>query len=257
MTYQHVRVDRLGDFTTITMDRPERRNALSLDHMRELIDAFQTAGESDARGVILAGNGPVFCSGHDHRDMIGTGLQAMRDLLHTCTQLITTMQSIPQPVVARVHGMAMAAGCQLVASADLAVAAGSAKFQTPGGNGGWFCTTPGVAVGRAVGRKQALELLMTGDPIDAATAVDWGLVNSVVPDEELDNATQSLIERATRGSALAKGIGKQAFYAHVDLDQPKAYEYAMEVMASTGQLNDAQEWMTAFLEKRDATYTDS
>ncbi len=257
MTYQYVRVDRLGDFTTITMNRPERRNALSVDHMHELIDAFQAAGDSDTRGVILAGSGPVFCSGHDHRDMVGTGLQAMRDLLNTCTRLITTMQSIPQPVIARVHGMAMAAGCQLVASADLALAARSAKFQTPGGSGGWFCTTPGVAVGRAIGRKQALELLMTGDAIDADTAASWGLINSVVPDEELEEATQSLLERATRGSALAKGIGKHAFYAHVDLEQPKAYDYAIEVMASTGQLHDAQEWMTAFLEKRDATYTNS
>ena len=254
MGYQHILVDRAGDFTAITMNRPERRNALSLAHMRELIQAFHEAGESDALGVVLAANGPVFSAGHDFADLVGANLPQMRKLLSTCTELMTTMQAIPQVVIARVHGLATAAGCQLVASADLAVAAQNAGFATPGGKGGWFCTTPMVAVSRTVGRKRALEMLLTGDTIDAPTAAEWGLVNRVVPVEELEAATLDLLRRATRGSPLSKAIGKQAFYAQVDLDQPKAYAYAVEVMASTSQTADAQEGMTAFLEKRPAKF---
>ena len=160
------------------------------------------------------------------------------------------MQQVPQPVVARVHGLATAAGCQLVATADLAVASEDAGFAAPGGKGGWFCHTPMVAVARNVGRKRAMELALSGDVIDAPTALDWGLVNQVVPAAGLDTAVQDMLERVTRGSAESKGIGKQALYAQVDLDQPKAYAYAMEVMAATSQLPDAREGMRAFLDKR-------
>jgi enoyl-CoA hydratase/carnithine racemase len=250
MDFDCILVERSGDMVTITMNLPERRNALSLAHMQELIAAFGQAGESAALGVILAGNGPVFSAGHDFTDMAGADLAAMRRLLSTCTELMTTMQSIPQPVVARVHALATAAGCQLVASADLAVAAETAEFAVPGGRGGWFCTTPMVAVGRAVGRKRALEMAMTGDTIDAATAADWGLINKAVPAERLVAETAALLERATRGSAESKGIGKQAFYAQIDLDQPKAYAYAVEVMAAASQIDDAREGVAAFLEKR-------
>ncbi len=255
MSYQCVLVDREGDFITITMNLPARRNALSLAHMQELIDAFREAGETDALGVILAGNGSVFSSGHDFADMAGSDLAEMRRLLVTCTELMTIMQTIPQPVVARVRGLATAAGCQLVASADLAVAAETAHFAVPGGKGGWYCTTPMVAVGRAVGRKRAVEMAMTGDPIDAATAAEWGLINKVVPAEQLVDATLDLLRRATRGSPLSKGIGKQAFYAQIDLDQPKAYSYAIEVMASASQTADAREGVAAFLEKRPPKFT--
>lgn len=255
MSYQCVLVDRDGDFITITMNLPARRNALSLAHMQELIDAFREAGETDALGVILAGNGSVFSSGHDFADMAGSDLAEMRRLLVTCTELMTIMQTIPQPVVARVRGLATAAGCQLVASADLAVAAETAHFAVPGGKGGWYCTTPMVAVGRAVGRKRAVEMAMTGDPIDAATAAEWGLINKVVPAEQLVDATLDLLRRATRGSPLSKGIGKQAFYAQIDLDQPKAYSYAIEVMASASQTADAREGVAAFLEKRPPKFT--
>ena len=250
MGFEHVLVERSGDFATITMNRPQRRNALSMAHMRELITAFRQIGESDAVGVVLAGNGPVFSSGHDLAEVAGTDLPAIRKLLGTCTELMTLMQQIPQPVVARVHGLATAAGCQLVASADLAVASEEAGFATPGGKGGWFCHTPMVAVARNVGRKRAMELAMSGDVIGAQTALDWGLVNRVVPAGQLDSAVQDLLERVTRGSAESKGIGKQALYAQIDLDQPKAYSYAVEVMASTSQLPDAREWTQAFLEKR-------
>ncbi len=250
MEFEHILVERSGDFATVTMNRPQRRNALSLGHMRELIAAFGDLGDSDALGIVLAGNGPVFSAGHDFADVAGADLPTVRSLLQTCTELMTLMQQVPQPVVARVHGLATAAGCQLVASADLAVASEDAGFAAPGGKGGWFCHTPMVAVARNVGRKRAMELALSGDIIDARTALDWGLVNRVVPAAQLDDAVHDLLERVTRGSAQSKGIGKQAFYAQVDLDQPKAYAYAVEVMAATSQLPDAQEGIRAFLEKR-------
>lgn len=239
-----------GDIITITMNLPDRRNALSLAHMQALIAAFHVAGESDARGVILAANGPVFSAGHDFADMAGKDLRQLRSLLLTCTELMTLVQEIPQPVIAKVHALATAAGCQLVAACDLAVAAESAGFALPGGKGGLFCTTPLVAVARNIGRKRALELAMTGDPIDAATAADWGLINRAVPAGELDGAVDDLMRRVTRGSAFAKAMGKAAFYAQVDLDQPKAYAYAVEVMAANAATQDGQEGIRSFMEKR-------
>jgi enoyl-CoA hydratase/carnithine racemase len=250
MGYEHILVERSGEFATITMNRPQRRNALSLAHMHELISAFGEVGNGDALGIVLAGNGPVFCAGHDFSDVADADLPAVRSLLQTCTELMNLIQQVPQPVVARVHGLATAAGCQLVASADLAVASENAGFAAPGGKGGWFCHTPMVAIARNVGRKRAAELALSGDVIDAATALDWGLVNRVVPDGQLDSAVHDLLERVTRGSAQSKGIGKQALYAQIDLDQPKAYAYAVEVMAATSQIPDAKEGMHAFLEKR-------
>jgi enoyl-CoA hydratase/carnithine racemase len=251
MGYENVLVERDDGVTTITMNRPERRNALSLAHMRELITAFSEAGDSDAVGIILAGNGPVFSAGHDFADVADADLAAVRSLLATCTDLMTLIQQIPQPVLARVHGLATAAGCQLVASADLAVASETAGFAAPGGKGGWFCHTPMVAIARNVGRKRATEMAFSGDVIDARTALDWGLVNRVVPPDQLDAAARELLDRCIRGSAQSKGIGKQALYAQIDLDQPKAYAYAVEVMAATSQLPDAREGMRAFLEKRE------
>jgi enoyl-CoA hydratase/carnithine racemase len=250
MEYEHVLVGRSGEFATVTMNRPQRRNALSLDHMRELIAAFRQVGDSDALGIVLAGNGPVFSSGHDFADVAEADLPAVRSLLQTCTELMDLIQRVPQPVVARVHGLATAAGCQLVAAADLAVASEQAGFAAPGGKGGWFCHTPMVAIARNVGRKRAMEMALSGDVIDARTALDWGLVNRVVPADQLDSATADLLERVTLGSAASKAIGKQALYTQIDLDQPKAYGYAVEVMAATSQLPDAREGMRAFLEKR-------
>jgi enoyl-CoA hydratase/carnithine racemase len=256
MDRQYVLVKVDGDHTTVTLNRPDRRNALSLDVMGELISAFEEVGAGEARGIVLAANGPVFSAGHDFADMAGSDLVFMRTLLDTCTRLMTTVQSVPQPVIARVHALATAAGCQLVESCDLAVAADEAAFAIPGGKGGWFCTTPLVAVARNVGRKRALEMAFTGDAIDAATAVEWGLINKAVPAADLDAATDDLLRRATRGSALSKGIGKQAFYAQIDLDQHKAYAYAVEVMAAASQTHDAQEGMRSFLEKRPPSFED-
>jgi enoyl-CoA hydratase/carnithine racemase len=250
MDYEHILVQRSGDFATVTMNRPQRRNALSREHMRELIAAFRQIGDGDALGIVLAGHGPVFCAGHDFADVADAELPEVRALLMLCTELMTLIQQVPQPVVARVHGLATAAGCQLVASADLAVASEEAGFAAPGGKGGWFCHTPMVAVARNVGRKRAMEMALSGDVIDARTALDWGLVNRVVPAGQLDSAVQDLLDRVTRGSADSKGIGKQALYAQIDLDQPKAYAYAVEVMAATSQLPDAREGMRSFLEKR-------
>ena len=257
MVYELIQLEYSGDFATITMNYSKRRNALSLKHMLELTDAFRQVGESGVRGVILAANGPVFSAGHDFADMVGQDLIAMRKLLQACTTLMNTIQQIPQPVLARVQGLATAAGCQLVATCDLAVASTEAAFATPGGKGGWFCTTPMVAVSRNVGRKRALEMLLTGEPIDAQTAADWGLINRVVPPEQLVAEAQHLLEAATQGSLISKGMGKQAYYAQIDLAQPQAYVYAQEVMAAASQIPDAQEGMRAFLEKRKAHFNQS
>jgi enoyl-CoA hydratase/carnithine racemase len=246
----HVLVDTAGAVTTVTLNRPEKRNALALDVMEELTRVFSVIGTSDATGVILAANGPVFSAGHNFADMAGADVQAARHLFDVCTRMMDTIQSIPQVVIAKVHALATAAGCQLVATCDLAIAADTAAFAIPGGKGGLFCHTPLVAVSRNVGRKRALEMALTGDPIDAATAAEWGLINQAVPADQLDEAVADLLRRATRGSASSKGLGKQAFYHQTALGQPAAYEYAVEVMASAAAGADAQEGIAAFLEKR-------
>ncbi|EID55416.1 enoyl-CoA hydratase/carnithine racemase [Saccharomonospora xinjiangensis XJ-54] len=254
--YEHVLVKREDDTVTITMNRPARRNSLSEPHLRELLAAFTEAGTSDATGIVLAGAGPVFSAGHDFGDVAARDLGGVRELLRLCTDVMRTVQSVPQVVVARVHGLATAAGCQLVASCDLAVAAASAGFALPGGKGGWFCHTPAVPVARAVGRKRLMELALTGDPIDAATALDWGLVNRVVPDEQLDDAVAELLARATRGSRASKALGKRTLYAQLDRPEGDAYALAVEVMASASQLPGAREGMAAFLEKRPPVWPD-
>jgi enoyl-CoA hydratase/carnithine racemase len=218
--------------------------------MEELTHAFVEAGESDATGVILAAKGRLFSAGHDFAEMANQDLETVQHLFGVCTTMMQTVQSIPQPVVARVHALATGGGFQLVATADLAVAAEEATFCTPGGKGGLFCTTPMVAVGRSIGRKRALEMAMTGDAIDARTAETWGLVNLVVPMNELDDACARLLRRATRGSATSKGIGKRAFYEQIEMSQSDAYVYATDVMARASLLPDAQESIAAFIEKR-------
>jgi enoyl-CoA hydratase/carnithine racemase len=225
--------------------------------MRELLSAFREVGDSDALGIVLAGNGPVFSAGHDFADVAGADLDAVRELLWACTELMDVIQAVPQPVVAQVHGLATAAGCQLVATCDLAVASDSAGFAAPGGKGGWFCHTPMVAVARDVGRKRAMEFALTGETIDAPTALEWGLVNRVVPGDQLRSATLELLGRATRGSRRSKALGKRALYTQLSLGQSDAYRYAVEVMASSSQTPDAQEGVTAFLDRRPPTWADS
>ncbi|MFI6516472.1 enoyl-CoA hydratase-related protein [Spirillospora sp. NPDC050679] len=245
-----VLIERDGPFTTITMNRPRRRNSLSRAFLEELTAAFGEVAATDARGVVLAAEGPVFSAGHDFGDMAGASHADVRSLLRTCAELMRAIQSAPQVVIARVHALATAAGCQLVAGCDLAVAAESAAFAAPGGRGGWFCHTPMVPISRSVGRKRAMELALTGDRIDARTAAEWGLINYAVPDAELDGAVLELLQRATQGSPRSKALGKQAMYGQLDRPEADAYAYAIEVMAAASQTPEAQEGMSAFLEKR-------
>ena len=256
MTFHNIVHTREDDFAIITLTRPERRNTLSDVTLKEILKALKAVASSDARGLILSAEGPVFSAGHDFQDLGERNLQGMHALLSLCREVMQNLQDLAQPTIAQVEGLATAGGCQLVASCDLAVAGVSSQFAVPGGRGGWFCTTPGVALARAVGRKKALEMLLTGDPIDAASAMAWGLVNQVVADQEVGKATRELLGRATRGSALSKAIGKRAFYQQVDLPIDHAYDLATEVMASSSQTEDGREGVRAFLEKRKARFTD-
>ena len=219
--------------------------------MRELIGELESAGaDAECRAVILAAAGPVFCSGHDLAELRGATIAEYRTIFDVCTKLMETIQAIPQPVIAQVQGMATAAGCQLVATCDLVVASEKATFATPGVRIGLFCTTPMVALSRAVGRKRAMEMLLTGCPIDARTAAEWGLVNRVVAADALETETRSLADRIASASGYTVATGKQAFYTQIDLDQHKAYAYAKEVMTTNALADDAQEGIGAFLEKR-------
>ena len=254
MNYEHLLVSASGAITTITLNRPEKRNALALPVMLELTRALRAVAQSDALGVILAANGPVFSAGHNFGDMAGATLAQARELFCVCTDMMDAIQAMPQPVIAKVHALATAAGCQLVATCDLAVAADTASFAIPGGKGGLFCHTPLVAVARNVGRKRALEMALTGDAIDATTAAAWGLINKAVPADQLDTATLDLISRATRGSALSKATGKHGFYQQIGLPQDQAYKVAIGLMATAAMTPDAQEGIQAFLQKRPAHY---
>jgi len=247
---QHVVSRREGATVTITLANPAKRNSLSLDVLRDLTAAFVAAGDSDATGVILAAEGPVFSAGHNFGEMAGSPRETAHELFATCSEMMQTMHRIPQPIVARVHALATAAGCQLVATCDLAVAARSASFAIPGGKGGLFCHTPLVAVARSLPPKRALEMAMTGDAIDAETAAQWGLINAAVDDDTLDDAVHDLLARATRGSRLSKGLGKRAFYEQVAMPENEAYAFATAVMADAAVSAEAQEGISAFLEKR-------
>lgn len=255
MAYENLLLEHEGPLAVITLNRPQRRNALSLELMQELIDCLDTVGKDQAvRVVILAAAGKVFSSGHDLSQMVGKDINYYRNVFDVCTELMTKVQSIPQPVIAEVQGIATAAGCQLVATCDLAIACEEAAFATPGVKIGLFCSTPMVALSRAVGRKRALQMLLTGDMVPATIAAEWGLVNNVVPATELKTETRTLANRIAQASPLTVGIGKQAFYAQIDLDQPKAYAYAKEVMSMNSLAADAQEGISAFLEKRAACW---
>jgi enoyl-CoA hydratase/carnithine racemase len=255
--FRNLEVRERGEAAHVVLNRPERRNALSLELMEELTAALRAVGERpEVRAVVLEGAGPAFSAGHDLSEMVGPREGEFYDLLfERCTTLMETIHQVPQPVIAKVHGMATAAGCQLVASCDLAVASEEARFATPGVKIGLFCSTPMVPVSRAVGAKRALELLLTGDPIDARTAADWGLVNRVVPAEELDSAVDDLVAAIVRSSPYTVATGKQAFYAQADLPEHDAYEHTQRVMARNARADDAQEGMSAFLEKRSPTWT--
>lgn len=254
MQYEFLRVAHDGPVTRVTLARPEKRNALSLALMREVIGALERIpGETQA--VVVAGDGPAFSAGHDLAEMLDRDESFYDELFEACTVMMETIHRIEPPVIARVHGPAFAAGCQLVAACDLAVAAESATFATPGVKIGLFCSTPMVPVSRAVGRKRAMELLLTGEPISAHTAAEWGLVNRVAPDDELDATLDELLGAITGSSRLVVGLGKQAFYAQVERDEHGAYELTKEVMSSNARLEDAQEGMGAFVGKRTPVWT--
>jgi enoyl-CoA hydratase/carnithine racemase len=249
-------VARDGVTGTITLNRPEKRNALSLELMEELIGALKTlGGDRDMRAIVVAGAGPAFSAGHDLSEMVGRDVGFYQRLFDVCTELMETIHRVPQPVIAKVHGVATAAGCQLAAACDLAVAAEDARFATPGVKIGLFCSTPMVPLSRAIGRKRALEMLVTGDLVDAQTALDWGLVNRVVPADRLDDAVTELVDKIADSSPLTVGIGKEAFYAQVELDEHRAYDLTKSVMAMNSLAADAQEGICAFLEKRRPRWT--
>jgi enoyl-CoA hydratase/carnithine racemase len=252
-----VLVDTSGPIARITLDRPEKRNALSLPVLRELTAALRRIGDlRSVRVVVIAGTGPAFSAGHDIGEMIDErGQLYYAELFDECVAVMQAIREIPQPVIARVHAIATAAGCQLVAACDLAIAADTARFATPGVNIGLFCSTPMVPLSRAIGRKRSLEMLLTGDPIDATTAQDWGLVNRVVPLAELDANLDALAHKIAAASAATIALGKRAFYAQEAVDEDTAYGITAPTMAANAMLDDAQEGMQAFVEKRPPRWT--
>ena len=248
--YRNLSLTSQGPAARIVLSRPEKRNALSLELIEEMIAALRAVSSTAARAIVIEGAGPAFSAGHDLSEMIGREEAFFRDLFDRCTVMMETIHETPQPVIAKVHGIATAAGCQLVAACDLAVAAQGTRFATPGVKIGLFCSTPMVPVSRAVGRKRAMQMLLTGQPIDAATALDWGLVNQVVPPAELESAVLELVEAIARSSAFTVATGKHAFYAQVDRAEEEAYAHCKLVMTENALAHDAQEGMTSFLQKR-------
>jgi len=239
----------------ITLNRPEQRNALSTPLMQELTDELERqSARPEVRVVILRANGPAFSAGHDLKELVDRTLEEEQEVFEVCTRMMEKVQRIPQPVIAAVQGIASAAGCQLVASCDLAIAAEGARFATPGVKIGLFCSTPMVALSRNIGRKRALEMLLTGTPIDAHTAADWGLVNRVVPADQLDAAALELATQIAASSPLTLHIGKEAFYRQIEVGQDEAYEVMSQTMAENAMTCDAQEGMSAFLQKRRPTW---
>lgn len=249
--FREISVERDGAVAIVTMRRPEKRNALSLAMMRELAGALsELGGDGSVRAIVLAGEGPAFSAGHDLRELRGADAAEYEEIFTQCVLLMETIENIPHPVIAEVGALATAAGCQLVAACDLAVASTQARFATPGVRIGLFCSTPMVALSRDIGRKRALEMLLTGDPIDAATALAWGLVNTVVAPDALRATTLALAAKIGTSSRAVVGLGKATFYRQLDLSQPEAYVFTKEVMVQNAQLADAQEGIAAFIDKR-------
>jgi enoyl-CoA hydratase/carnithine racemase len=255
MDLDGVRLEVDRRIATVTLARPEKRNALSLDMIQNVIKALE-AVPPEAGVVVLAAEGKAFSAGHDMAEMIDRPDDYYRELFGTCGRMMETIHSIPQPVIAKVQGVATAAGCQLVASCDLAVASEESWFATPGVSIGLFCSTPMVPVSRAVGHKRAMQMLLTGEPVPARKAVEWGLINEAVPADELDAAVGRLAERILRFSPTTIATGKHAYYAQAELPEDAAYEVTTPIMAGNAARGDAQEGMTAFLEKRDPVWPD-
>ena len=242
MEFQHLIVKEESPAAIIRLNRPEKRNALS--------------SSAQSRVIVIEAAGPAFSAGHDLGEMASRQPVFYQRLFDVCSQMMEMLHRVPQPVIAKVQGVATAAGCQLVAACDLAVASEKARFGTPGVKIGLFCSTPMVAVSRAIGRKRVMEMLLTGELIDARTALEWGLVNRVVPAAELDQAVDQLVMAIARWSPRTIGIGKEAFYAQLDLDEHRAYDLTKSVMSMNSLAGEAQEGICAFLEKRPATWPD-
>ena len=252
MDMNHLKASVVAGAATIQLNRPSRRNALSLELLEELLAAITELGAlTTVQVVVISGAGPVFSAGHDLGEMIDREPEFYEMLFRTCTKVMTAVQAIPQPVIARVHGMATAAGCQLVAACDLAIASDDCLFATPGVKIGLFCSTPMVPVSRAVGRKRAMQMLLTGEPIDAPTAVQWGLINRAVPSGVLDAAIDEVSAQIMQHSREVIGIGKAAFYSQLNETDDSAYRLMESVISSNASHGDAQEGMAAFLQKRD------
>ncbi|MBV9357964.1 MAG: enoyl-CoA hydratase [Chloroflexi bacterium] len=246
-----VDIDAEARIATLTLDRPEKRNALSTELMERLTRTLRELGDrTDVGVIVLTASGRVFSAGHDIAEMVDRSLADYQRIFDTCTVLMETIQQIPQPVIAMVRGVATAAGCQLVAACDLAFAEDTASFGTTGIQIGLFCSTPSVAVGRNIGRKRAMQLLVTGERIDARTAAEWGLINEAVPAEALEARTREVACQILRWSPSVIGLGKQAFYSQIEMDQHRAYDHMKTVMSMNALERDAHEGMTAFLEKR-------
>jgi enoyl-CoA hydratase/carnithine racemase len=251
-------VDSDGGIVRLTLNRPKKRNALSTELLEQIERALQAiATDRAARVVVLGSLGPVFCSGHDLSEMVGRTEEAYSELFSLCTRVMMGLRKLPQPVIARVQGMATAAGCQLVAACDLAVAGEEATFATPGVKIGLFCTTPMVPLVRAIPAKAAMEMLLTGAPITARRAYELGLVNRVVPNIDLDLEIKSLTDTIIAMSPLVNRTGKRAFYEIEGLDERDAYEKAVPIMTENALFRDAQEGITAFLQKRSARWSGS
>jgi len=242
----------------LVLDRPDRRNALSLATMRDVIAALdQVARDREVRVLVVEGSGPAFCAGHDIAEMTEHRDEAFyAELFSTCVEMMERIRGLPQPVIAKVHGVATAAGCQLVAACDLAVAAEEARFATPGVRIGLFCSTPMVPVARAIGRKRALEMLLTGEMIDARTAAEWGLVNRVVPTDRLEAEVAALAEAIAAASPAVLALGKRAFYDQDGMREVDAYALTCDVMVDNAQRDVAHEGMRAFLARRAPTWPD-
>ena len=252
MTEPLVIYELAGQVATLTLNNPSRRHALSSEVLAALKERLGSIGEdSTVKVVVLKSEGPVFSSGHDLREMVGSDEESYTCIFAECTEVMEAIRLLPQPVIAQVQGLATAAGCQLVATCDLAVASDDAGFCTPGVQIGLFCSTPAVALSRAVSSKHAMEMLLTGIPISAKTALDWGLVNRVVSSELLEDTVMQLARHIARASSYTLAIGKQAFYRQLQVDRPQAYEMAQRTMVENLLADDAQEGITAFLEKRE------
>ncbi|MEN8239835.1 MAG: enoyl-CoA hydratase [Actinomycetota bacterium] len=250
MTAEHVRLEVDGPIATITLARPEKRNALGLEFMRSMIEALHDVPD-EVGVVILAAEGKAFSAGHDIKEMMDRNDGYYTELFDTCETMMKTIRDLPQPVIAKVQGIATAAGCQLVATCDLAVSSDTAWFATPGVKIGLFCHTPNVAVSRAVGQKRAMQMLLTGEPVPSATAVEWGLINQAVPADDLDDAVLDLAEKVLQYSKSTIALGKSTFYEQEGLPIDDAYAVASPVMARSAGNEDAQEGMGAFLDKRE------